>query len=67
MEKVRHYAIELHIGFPPLIYGFLIDQNHDIVFAEDEIGVPLSLLNFNYKLFFWETCPKHCSPEYFTF
>lgn len=51
MVKVMHYAIEHLIGFPYLISRFLINQKHDTVFTEDEKGVPLSLLNLNYKLF----------------
>lgn len=58
MVKVKNYAIELHIGFPYLIFGFLNDQKHEIVFAEDEIDVPPSLLNFSYKLFVEKYIPN---------
>lgn len=50
MAKVIHHAIKLLVGFPYLIYGFLINQKHDIMLVDDELGVPHNRLNFSYKL-----------------
>lgn len=50
MAKVIHHAIQLLVGFPSLIYGFLINQKHDIMLVDDELGVPHNLLNFSCKL-----------------
>lgn len=50
LKKIHEFRIILSIGVPSHIYGILTIQKHDIIFGEAEIGVPISELNFSYKM-----------------
>lgn len=51
LKKINDYGIIFPIGVPSHICGIFTIQKHDIIFGEAEISVPLSVLNFSYKLY----------------
>lgn len=51
LKKISDYVIILPIEVLSHVYGVLINKKHDIVFCEVGIGVPLSVLNFSYRLY----------------
>lgn len=49
--NIGDYGIILPIGVPSHMYGIFTIQNHDIVLGKVEIGLPISVLSFSYKLY----------------
>lgn len=51
VKKNSDYSTILPIRVPSHIFGVLINQKHDIMIGEADIGVPLSQLNLSHKMY----------------
>lgn len=60
LKKISDYGIILPTMVPSHISGII--QKYDIMFGEAETGVPLSVLNFSYKLYVRKHVP-HIVPH----